>query len=174
MATTDLFPNWLFSFVCKLFSHVWLFAVPWTIAIRLLCPWNSPGKNTGVGCHSLSHGIFWTQGLNLVLLSLPSEPPSFLHVFSWLDRSFLLMLYVVVVQSLRQSLSNPMDCSTPRFPVFHHLPELAQAHVHWVSDAIQPFHPLSSPSPPAFNLSQHQGLSQCVGSSHQVDKVLEL
>ena len=52
-----------------------------------------------------------------------------------------------------------MNCSTPGFPVHHQLPELAQTHVHWVSDAIQPSHPLSSPSPPAFNISQHQGLS---------------
>ena len=72
------------------------------------------------------------------------------------------------------TLCNPMDCSTPRFPVFHHLPEFAQIHVYSVSDAIQPSHPLSSPSPPAFNLSQHQGLFQWVGSSHQVAKVLEL
>ena len=50
-----------------------------------------------------------------------------------------------------------MDYSMPGFPVHHQLPELAQTHVHWVSDAIQPSHPLSSPSPPAFNLSQHQG-----------------
>ena len=67
-----------------------------------------------------------------------------------------------------------MDCSTPGFPVFHHLPELAQTHVHWVGDAIQPSHPLSPPSPPAFNLSQHQGLFQWVGSLHQMAKVLEL
>ena len=51
-----------------------------------------------------------------------------------------------------------MDCSTPGFPVQHQLPELTQTHVHWVGDAIQPSHPLLSPSPPAFNLSQHQGL----------------
>ena len=51
-----------------------------------------------------------------------------------------------------------MDCSTPSFPVLHHLPELAQTHVHWNDDAIQPSHPLSNPSPSAFNLSQHQGL----------------
>ena len=50
---------------------------------------------------------------------------------------------------------DPMDCSTPGFPVHHQLPEFAQTHVHWVSDAIQPSHPLSSPSPPAFSLSQH-------------------
>ena len=53
-----------------------------------------------------------------------------------------------------------MDCSTSGFPVYHQLPELAQTHVHQVSDAIQPSQPLSSPSPPAFNLSQHQGLFQ--------------
>ena len=52
-----------------------------------------------------------------------------------------------------------MDCSTPGFPIHHQLPELAQTHVHWVGDAIQPSHLLSSPSPPALNLSQHQGLS---------------
>ena len=66
-----------------------------------------------------------------------------------------------------------MDCSMPGFPVLHHLLKLAQIHVHWLSDAIQPSHPLSSPSP-AFNLSQHQGLFQWVGSSHQMAKVLEL
>ena len=71
------------------------------------------------------------------------------------------------------TLCNPMDCNTPGFPVYHHFPELAQIHVHWVSDAIQPSHPLSPPSPPAFNLSQNQGLFKWVGSSHQVAKVLE-
>ena len=53
-----------------------------------------------------------------------------------------------------------MDCSTPGLPVHHQLPQFTQTHVHWVSDAIQPSHPLSSPSPPTFNLSQHQGLFQ--------------
>ena len=67
-----------------------------------------------------------------------------------------------------------MDCSMPGFPVHHHLPELAQTHVHWINDAIQPSHPLSYPSPPAFNPSQHQGLFQWVSSLHQVAKVLEL
>ena len=71
------------------------------------------------------------------------------------------------------TLCNPMDCSTPGLPVYHQLLELAQTHVHWVSDAIQPSHPLSSPSPPAFNLSQHQGLFQWVSSLHQVAKILE-
>ena len=66
-----------------------------------------------------------------------------------------------------------MDCSTPGFPVHHQLPELIQTHVHRVGDAIQPSHPLSSRSPPAFNLSQHQGLFKWVSSSHKVAKVLE-
>ena len=70
------------------------------------------------------------------------------------------------------TLCDPMDCSTPGFPVHHQLLELAQTHVHRVSDAIQPSHPLSSPSP-AFNLSQHQSLYQWVSSSHQVAKVLQ-
>ena len=75
------------------------------------------------------------------------------------------------VQSLSHvRLGNPMDCSTPGIPVHHQLPELTQAHV---GDAIQPPHPLSSPSPPIFNLSQHQGLFQWVSSSHQVAKVFE-
>ena len=72
------------------------------------------------------------------------------------------------------TLCHPMDYSTPSLPVHHQLPELAQTHVHWVGDAIQPSHLLSSPSPPAFNLSQHQGLFQWVSSLHQVAKVLEL
>ena len=71
-------------------------------------------------------------------------------------------------------LCDPTDCSTPGFPVLHHLPELAQSYVHRVGDATQPFHPLSSPSLPAFNLSQHQGLFKWVSSLLQVAKVLEL
>ena len=66
------------------------------------------------------------------------------------------------VAQLCLALCDPMDCSTPSLPVHHQLPELAQAHVHRVGDAIQPSHPLLSPSPPAFNLSQNQGLFQWV------------
>ena len=86
--------------------------------------------------------------------------------------------YSISVQfsSVAQScltLFDPMDCSTPGLPVHHQLPEFTQTHVHWVSDAIQPSHPLSSASPPTFNLSQHQGLFKWVSSSHQVAEVLE-
>ena len=67
-----------------------------------------------------------------------------------------------------------MNCSMPGSPVLHYLPEFAQTHVHWVGDAIQTSHPLSPPSPPALNLSRHQGLFQWINSSHKVAKVLEL
>ena len=66
------------------------------------------------------------------------------------------------------TLCNPMDCSTSGFPVLHYLLEFAQTHARQVYDAIQPTHPLSPPSPPALNLSQHQGLFQQLSSSHQV------
>ena len=72
------------------------------------------------------------------------------------------------------TLCNHMDCSTPGFPVLHYLPEFAQTHVHWVGGAIQPSNPLLPSPPPAFSLSQHQGLFQWISSSHQVAKVLEL
>ena len=68
---------------------------------------------------------------------------------------------------------DPMDCSTPGSSVLHYLPEFAQTQVHWVRNAIQASHPLSSPSPPAHSLSQHQGLFKWVSSLHQVAKVLE-
>ena len=71
------------------------------------------------------------------------------------------------------TLCDPKDCSRLGFPVHHQLPEFTQTHVHWIGDAIQPSYPLSSPSPPAFNLSQHLGLFKWVSFSHQVAKVLE-
>ena len=71
------------------------------------------------------------------------------------------------------TLCNPMNCSTAGLPVHHQLPEFTQTHVHWVSDATQPSHPLSSPSPPAPNPSPHQSLFQWVNSSHEVANVLE-
>ena len=103
----------------------------------------------------------------------------------WETKKFmwLILLYwsgikpTTSLSSVAQScptLCDPMDCTTPGFPVHHQLPKLAQTHVHQVGDAIQPSHPLSSPSPSALNLSQHQGIFQWVSSSHQVAEVLEL
>ena len=71
------------------------------------------------------------------------------------------------------TLCDPMNCSMPGLPVHHQLPEFTQTHVHRVGDTIQPSHPLSSPSPPAPNPSQHQGLFQWVNSSHEVAKLLK-
>ena len=88
----------------------------------------------------------------------------------------LLILYLVHYCSVTQLcliLCDPMDCRMSGFPVHHQLSELPQMHVHPVSDAIQPSHPLSALSPPAFNLSQHQSLFQGVSSWHQVAKRLE-
>ena len=71
------------------------------------------------------------------------------------------------------TLCDPVNCSMPGLPVHHQVLESTQNHVHWVNDAIQPSHPLSSPSSPALSLSQHQGFFQWVSSLHQVAKVLE-
>ena len=107
---------------------------------------------------------YWSFSFSIIPSKEMPGPISFR--MDWLD--------LLAVAQLCPTVSDPMDCSTPGFPVHIQLPELAQTHVHQVDDAIQPSHPLSSPSPPAFSLSQHQGLFQWVSSSHQVAKVLEL
>ena len=84
------------------------------------------------------------------------------------------MLCCCWVAKLCPTLCDPMDCSMPSFSVLHYLPELAQTHVRRVSNAIQPSHLLLSPSIPVLSLSQHQGLFQWLGFSHQVAKVLQL
>ena len=86
------------------------------------------------------------------------------------------MVIIYQFSSIIQScliLCDPMDCSTPDFPVHHKLLEFTQIHVHWIGDAVQPSHPLSSPSPLALNLYQNQSLFKWVSSSHQVARVLE-
>ena len=113
---------------------------------ELYSPWNSPGQNTGVGNLSLLQGIFPTQGSN----------PGLLHC-RWI--LYQLSHNSVQFTHLYLTLCDPMDCSTPGLPVHHQLPEPTQTHVHWVSDAIQPSHSLSSPSASTFNLAQHQSLS---------------
>ena len=205
---------------------------------RLFCPWDSPGKNTGVGCHALLQGVFLSS-IEHASLTPPALAGRFFttsttwedirwgqaslntlsHFFAknftfWLPQAlvaackvFITICELLIVangiqlpnqesnlgplpwecrvlatgpqwthntlssfwdgergfqfSSVTQScptLCNPVDCSTQGFPVHHQLPELAQTHIHWVGDAIQPSHPLSTPSPPNFNLSQHQGL----------------
>ena len=133
-----------------------------------------------------------SSGASLKLIASPScqwlkdgkevEDVLWIHLYGPLLQLFvyficLLRKNVVCCCSVAQScltLCDPMDCNTPGFPVLLYLLEFAQTHVHWVGDAIQPSCPLLSPSPFAFNLSQHQGLFHWVSSSHKVAKVLEL
>ena len=113
---------------------------------------------------NLSHhqGLFqWVSSLHQVARGLESFSPSNESV-----------QFSSVIQSC-PTLYDPIDCRMPGFPVHHQLLELAQTHVHRVGDAIQPSHPLMSPSPPTFNLSKHQGLFQSARSLHQVAKMLE-
>ena len=104
------------------------------------------------------------------------ERSQILHLFPEeleIKFNFLLSVQFSSVAQSCPTLCNPMNHSTPGLPVHHHLPEFTETHVHWVSDAIQPSHPLASPSPPAPNLSHHKGLFQWVNTVHEVAKVLE-
>ena len=136
------------------FSNAWKWKVK---AKSLSCVWPSATPWTAVFQAPLSMGFsrqeYWS--------GVPLPSPKIHAQFS-----------SVVSQSC-PTLCNPMNLSTPGLPVHHQLPELTQTHVHWVSDVIQPSHPLLSPSPPAPNPSQHQSLFQWVNSLHEVAKVLE-
>ena len=102
--------------------------------------------------------------------SFQRDSTLFFHIrISWI----LPLVQFTLAPQLCQTHCDPVDCSLPGFPVHRQPLELAQTHVYPVSDAIQPSHPLSSPSPPAFNLSQHRSLFKWVGSLYQVAKVLE-
>ena len=103
---------------------------------------------------------------HLILCMLPAHRV-------WRHRCYFTSIQFSSVAQSCLTLCDPIDCSMPGLHVHHRLLELSQTHAHWVGDAIQPFHPLSSPSVPTFNLSQHQGLFKWVSSSHQVAKVLE-
>ena len=132
------------------------FLFPTKLFMLLICIELNIGPQaciSSLGSHPV--GSIPTQGSNLRLLCL-------LH---WQIVSLPLChlgkdVYVYTSVQFSRSVvsSDPMDCSMPGFPVHHQFPELIQTHVHRVGDAIQPSLPLSSPSPPAFNLSQHQGL----------------
>ena len=103
----------------------------------------------------------------------------FIHCYCTMYIYIYIIVYTLYIHcccTVTQScptLCNPMDCSTPGLSVPHQLPKFAQVHVHCISDAIQPFHPLTPSFPPALNLSRHQGLFQWVNCSHSMTKILE-
>ena len=106
------------------------------------------------------------------VLSVIDTGPKTSHLLSY-PNTLSSMYSVSSVAQLCPTLWDPMDCSMPGLPVHHQLPEFTHTHVHRVGVAIQPSHPLLSPSPPAFDLPQHQGLFKWVSSLHRVAKVLE-
>ena len=130
-----------------------------------------------ISCLALRWAIFMTLNKLLKLFE-----PQFPHLWNKCNSTYhsgsseFSVRCSVQFRSVAQScptLCDSMNLSTPGLLVRHQLPESTQTHVHWVGDIIQPSHPLSSPSPPAFNPSKHQGLFQWVSSLHQVAKVLE-
>ena len=140
--------------------------------------WSPPGSSV--------HGILQARILECVAISFsrgsswPRDRTQVSHTAGrcfnlWAAREapFPLLDQIRSVAQSCPTLCNSMNRSTPDLPVPHHLLEFTQTHIHRVSDAIQPSHPLSSPSPPAPNPSQHQSLFQWVNSSHEVAKVLE-
>ena len=144
---------------------------------ELVVNW-SASNNDAYGFLSFcSMYAMWTTQYTYYLIQWKRENMILLEDKFWIEQMVKVILgssfqFSSVTQSC-PTLCHPMNGSTPGLPVHHQLLEFTQTHVHWVGDAIQPSHPLSSPSPPALNLSQHQGLFQWVSSSHQVAKVLE-
>ena len=138
----------------------------WTIACQAPLSMGFPRQEFWSGLPFPSPGDLPNLGIKLKSPAWQADSLPLSHLGSWRK--------TCSVTKLCLTLCDPVDCSMPGFSVLPHLPEFAQTHVHWVSDAIQPSHPLLSPSLPALNLSQHQGLFQWVGSLHQVAKVLEL
>ena len=120
----------------------------------------------------------WLLWCKMVIFLIPSFLLHLLalYYYLWTQETVLHSVSYIPFSSVAQlcpTLCNPMNRSTPGLPVHHQLPEFTQTHVHRIGDAIQPSHPLSSPSPPALNPSQHQSLFQWVNSLHEVAKVLE-
>ena len=136
--STFTYINFLFFNKISLKYFVWLGQV---LVVACMMQFSSQGSNSG--------SLHWKCGISTTgpqgksRINFSSHPCS--------------CCYCSVTKSCL-TLCDPMDCSTPGFPVFHYLPEFAQTPVHWVSDANQPSHPLSPPAPPALSLSQHQGL----------------
>ena len=135
-------------------------------------PWHTPfpiWNQSVVPCPVLTFFLTCTQ-----ISQEAGQVAWYFHLLKNLPQFIVIHTKLSSVTQSCPTLCNPMNCSTPGLPVHHELPEFTQTHVYWVGDAIQPSLLLSSPSPPALNLSQHQSLFQWVNSSHQVAKVLEV
>ena len=145
-----IFPRWLTGkeSTCHSRRHRRLGFNPWVRKI----PWSRKWQPTLIFLPGKFHGQRRLAGCSPGGCQ-ESDTTEYAHI------DLCSIQFISVTQSC-PTLCDPMDSIMPGFPVHHRLPELAQTHVHQVSDAIQPSHPLSSPSPPAFNLSQHQGLFQ--------------
>ena len=167
---TELFDSVFFFFLSYCFLAL-------KVSIEILSSATSnllmrPSKAFLISVHVFIYGtsLWFFLSISMYLFALPVC----FFMLSTLSISILSVLIISSVQLLSHvRLCDPMNRSTPGLPVHHQLPESTQTHVHRVSDAIQPCHPLSSLSPPTPNPSQHQGLFQWVNSSHEVTKVLE-
>ena len=135
----------------KSLSRIQLFVTPWTVA------YHAP-PSMGFSRQEYRRGLPFPSPDGLPTPGIEPGSPALSVQFSSVTQSC-------------PTLWDPMNRSTPGLPVHHHLPEFTQTHAHQVSDAIQPSHPLSSPSPPAPNPSQHQSLFQWVNSSHESQSI---
>ena len=147
-------------------------ATPWTITCQAPLFMRFPRQKYWSGLPCPSPGNLLDPGIKPASPASPVLQADSLPLSHWGSPYITSVQFSSVAQSC-PTLCNPMNHSTPGLPVYHQLPEFTQTHVHRVSDAIQPSHPLSSPSPPAPDPSQHQSLFQWVNSSHEVAKVLE-
>ena len=162
----EVFINYLASLVSQLVKNLPAMRKTWVRSLGWEDPLEKRKATTPVFWPGEFHGLYSPWGHK------ESDTTE------WLSEIIGCLFYYVHYQfsSVTQScptLCDPINCSMPGLPVPHQLPEFTQTHVHRVSDAIQPSHPLASPSPPAPNSSQHQSLFQWVNSSHEVAKVLE-
>ena len=155
------------------FSHVWLSSTPWTVTHQTPLHMGFSKQEYWSGLPFPPPRDLPNPGIKPTPLMSPALAGGFFTTSAtWEALNALISQFSSVAQSC-PTLCDPMDHSMTGLPVHRQLPEFTQTHVHWVSDAIQPSHPLSSPSPPALNLSQHQGLFKWVSFPHQVAKVLE-
>ena len=163
------FAQYPFIFFLNLYLFIYLTVLGLSCSMWNLALWlGTETRPPTLGAWSLNH---WMTGKSLHLVFMAKWYPKFLLG----NHHSQVTYFCCSVTKLCPTLCDLMDCSSmPGLPVLHYLPQFAQTHFHWVGDAIQPSHLLSSSSSPAFSLYQHQGLFQWVSSLHQVAKLLKL